>query len=111
MEAVTAIIGGGIRVGIALQGKKVRDDSRTLQQAGLSERSSLDTLGFTLEPSFTHASPSMTPKKHPLALPCETNQQFPRYYLFLLSIPSSDHVSQFSYFSFIMYSPGLLLLP
>ncbi|PIN12176.1 hypothetical protein CDL12_15222 [Handroanthus impetiginosus] len=54
MEAVTAILGSGIRVGIVLQGKKVRDDNRTLQQAGISQNSNLDTLGFTLEPSFTH---------------------------------------------------------
>ncbi|KAL0452827.1 UNVERIFIED_CONTAM: Telomere repeat-binding protein 4 [Sesamum latifolium] len=33
MEAVTAILGNGIRVGVVLQGKKVRDDNRTLQQA------------------------------------------------------------------------------
>ncbi|KAL1559430.1 hypothetical protein AAHA92_09775 [Salvia divinorum] len=33
MEAVTAILGSGVRVGVVLQGKKVRDDNRTLQQA------------------------------------------------------------------------------
>ncbi|XP_042016434.1 telomere repeat-binding protein 2-like [Salvia splendens] len=33
MEAITAIPGNGVRVGAVLQGKKVRDDKRTLQQA------------------------------------------------------------------------------
>ncbi|KAJ7960131.1 Telomere repeat-binding protein [Quillaja saponaria] len=32
MEAVTAILGGGLRVGVLLKGKKVRDDNRTLLQ-------------------------------------------------------------------------------
>ncbi|EPS64950.1 hypothetical protein M569_09831, partial [Genlisea aurea] len=54
LEAVTAILGGGIRVGIFFQGKKVRDDNRTLHQAGISQQSNLDNLGFTLEPNFAH---------------------------------------------------------
>ncbi|KAK4480279.1 hypothetical protein RD792_013347 [Penstemon davidsonii] len=80
MEAVTAILGGGLRVGVVLQGKKIRDDSRTLQQAGISQSSNLDSLGFTLEPSFTPVSPSKTPKKQklPLLLPCEADHQLPR---------------------------------
>ncbi|XP_060175495.1 telomere repeat-binding protein 4-like isoform X1 [Lycium barbarum] len=57
MEAVTAILGSGLRVGVVLQGKKVRDDNRTLQQAGISQNGNLDTLGFTLEPSFTKVRP------------------------------------------------------
>ncbi|KAK4436601.1 Telomere repeat-binding protein 4 [Sesamum alatum] len=78
MEAVTAILGNGIRVGVVLQGKKVRDDNRTLQQAGISESSNLDTLGFTLEPSFSHVSPATTAKKLPSSLPCDADEEFPR---------------------------------
>ncbi|KAI3470749.1 hypothetical protein Pfo_027412 [Paulownia fortunei] len=78
MEAVTAILGSGIRVGVVLQGKKVRDDNRTLQQAGISQSSNLDTLGFTLEPCFTHVSPSMTTKKLPSVFPCDADQKLPR---------------------------------
>ncbi|XP_075502699.1 telomere repeat-binding protein 4-like [Primulina tabacum] len=78
LEAVNAILGGGIRVGVVLQGKKVRDENRTLQQAGISEICNLDTLGFTLEPSFTNLPSSMTPKKLPLALTCDADQQLPR---------------------------------
>ncbi|KAG8390851.1 hypothetical protein BUALT_Bualt01G0126600 [Buddleja alternifolia] len=78
MEAVTAILGGGIRVGVVLQGKKVRDDNRSLQQAGISPSSNLETLGFTLEPSFTNVTPSMSTKKPPLILPCDADEQIPR---------------------------------
>lgn len=85
MEAVTAILGSGIRVGVILQGKKVRDDNRTLKQAGISQSSNLDTLGFSLEPCFTHASTSKTTQKLPSVLPCEADQEFPRYDDFKLS--------------------------
>ncbi|KAH6777699.1 hypothetical protein C2S51_009011 [Perilla frutescens var. frutescens] len=78
MEAVTAILGSGVRVGVVLQGKKVRDDNRTLQQAGISQNSNLDTLGFMLEPSFTNISPSMTTKKGPAAPPSDTVQELLR---------------------------------
>lgn len=79
MEAITAILGSGVRVGVVLHGKKVRDDSRTLQQAGISQNSNLDTLGFTLEPSFTNISPSMATKKHPPVLACDADQDIIRY--------------------------------
>ncbi|KAK4489675.1 hypothetical protein RD792_005488, partial [Penstemon davidsonii] len=78
MEAVTAILGGGTRVGVVLQGEKVGDDNTTLQQAGISQSSTLDTLGFTLEPSFTHVSPSTTPKKLPLILPYDADKPLSR---------------------------------
>ncbi|ESQ41334.1 hypothetical protein EUTSA_v10012893mg [Eutrema salsugineum] len=50
MEAVTALLGDGIRIGVLVQGKKVRDDNNTLSQTGLSCRENLGNLGFTLEP-------------------------------------------------------------
>ncbi|XP_073140402.1 telomere repeat-binding protein 4-like [Henckelia pumila] len=80
LEAFTAILSGGIRVGVVLQGKKVRDENRTLQQAGISESCNLDTLDFTLEPRLSNLSSSMTQKKLPLVLPCEgdADQQLPR---------------------------------
>ncbi|XP_019448621.1 PREDICTED: telomere repeat-binding protein 5-like isoform X2 [Lupinus angustifolius] len=56
LDAVTAILGGGLRVGVSLQGKKVRDDSKTLIQTGISLDSHLGSLGFTLEPN---SSPSL----------------------------------------------------
>ncbi|KAG7550553.1 Ubiquitin domain [Arabidopsis thaliana x Arabidopsis arenosa] len=51
-EAVTALLGGGIRIGVLVQGKKVRDDNNTLSQTGLSCRENLGNLGFTLEPGL-----------------------------------------------------------
>ncbi|KAI7747959.1 hypothetical protein M8C21_031462 [Ambrosia artemisiifolia] len=57
MEAVTAILHGKLHVGVLVQGKKVRDDNRTLQQSGISQNCNLETLGFTLEPSLPEASP------------------------------------------------------
>ena len=51
METVMAILGGGVHVGVLLQGKKVRDDNRTLVQTGISCKENLDTLSFMLEPS------------------------------------------------------------
>ncbi|CAH8359932.1 unnamed protein product [Eruca vesicaria subsp. sativa] len=50
MEAVSVLLSGGIRVGVLVQGKKVRDDKRTLSQTGISCEENLSNLGFTLEP-------------------------------------------------------------
>lgn len=57
MEAVMAIIGGGMHVGVLLQGEEIGDDNRTLEQTGLSCNENLDTLSFMLEPSSLLASP------------------------------------------------------
>ncbi|KAL1542187.1 telomere repeat-binding protein 4-like [Salvia divinorum] len=78
MEAITAILGNGVRVGVVLQGKKVRDDNRTLQQAGISQNSDLDTLDFTLEPTFTNICSSMTPKKLTSVFPCDADEELMR---------------------------------
>ncbi|XP_038989044.1 telomere repeat-binding protein 2-like isoform X2 [Phoenix dactylifera] len=65
LEAVTAILGRGLRVGVLLQGKKVRDDSKTLRQAGISHGEELDNLGFTLEPNPTQAPAPLTSPEDP----------------------------------------------
>ncbi|KAK8542229.1 hypothetical protein V6N13_137198 [Hibiscus sabdariffa] len=70
MEAVTALLGGRIHVGVLFQGKKVRDDSRTLSQSGISSEDNLDALGFTLEPGPAIAPPPLCSEDHPLLLPC-----------------------------------------
>ncbi|GMN41480.1 hypothetical protein TIFTF001_010703 [Ficus carica] len=59
MEAVTAILGGGLHVGILFEGEKIRDDNITLLQTGLSCKDNLDTLGFTLEPNTMQVSPAI----------------------------------------------------
>ncbi|WOL14904.1 telomere repeat-binding protein 2-like [Canna indica] len=63
METVTAILKGGLRVGVVLQGKKVRDDSKTLCQVGISSSEKLDSLGFTLEPVPTQTQPPPSLKR------------------------------------------------
>ncbi|CAI0443244.1 unnamed protein product, partial [Linum tenue] len=55
VEAVTALLGGGLRVGLVLHGKKVRDDNRTLLQTGITSTENIETLGFTLEPNSVQA--------------------------------------------------------
>ncbi|KAF5790271.1 putative transcription factor MYB-HB-like family [Helianthus annuus] len=52
MEAIRTYLGGKLRVGMTLEGKKVKDNNRTLKQIGISVNRDLDTLGFTLEPSL-----------------------------------------------------------
>ncbi|XP_059459128.1 telomere repeat-binding protein 4 [Corylus avellana] len=74
MEAVTAILGGGLHVGILLQGRKVRDDNRTLLQTGISCKDNLDSLGFTLEPSTVQTSPPMCSDDLPPLLTCDSSQ-------------------------------------
>ena len=59
MEAVTAALRGGFRIGVILQGKKVRDDSKTLLQTGISHDNQLDALGFTLEPISSQSLPTV----------------------------------------------------
>ncbi|TVU47580.1 hypothetical protein EJB05_07186 [Eragrostis curvula] len=60
LEAVNAILGGGLRVGVLHHGKKVRDDSKTLMQAGIGHDDMLDNLGFSLEPNCAQ-NPSQVP--------------------------------------------------
>jgi hypothetical protein len=57
MEAVTTLLRGGLRVGMILNGKKLRDDSKTLLQTGISHDNALDALGFTLEPNSSQSLP------------------------------------------------------
>ncbi|XP_047310826.1 telomere repeat-binding protein 2-like [Impatiens glandulifera] len=60
MEAVTAILSGGLRVGVVMQGKKVGDDSRTLLQTGITHDDKIDALGFTLEPNPSETTTTTT---------------------------------------------------
>lgn len=51
MDAVTAIFSGELHVGVMLQGKKIRDDTKTLLQTGICHDDKIDALGFILEPN------------------------------------------------------------
>ncbi|KAF2311856.1 hypothetical protein GH714_027020 [Hevea brasiliensis] len=77
MEAVTAILGGGLRVGVLLQGKKVRDDNKTLLQTGICHNIQLDALGFSLEPNSSRTPPSLSPGDSPFLV--DTPQPVSRY--------------------------------
>lgn len=69
MEAVTAILGGGLRVGVLLQGKKIRDDNKTLFQTGISHDNQLDSLGFALEPNPSRTPHALDQEDCPCILP------------------------------------------
>ncbi|CDP09072.1 unnamed protein product [Coffea canephora] len=79
MEAVTAILSGELRVGVLLQGKKIRDDNKTLLQTGISHDNKLDALGFTLEPNLSQAPPPVSLEDHPFLLSCDSPQPLSRY--------------------------------
>ncbi|KAG5515277.1 hypothetical protein RHGRI_036350 [Rhododendron griersonianum] len=79
MEAVDAILGGGLRVGVLLQGKKIRDDNKTLLQTGLAHNNKLDALGLSLEPTVSQSPPPLCNEDHPLLLSCNAPQPLTRY--------------------------------
>ncbi|KAH1055430.1 hypothetical protein J1N35_033495 [Gossypium stocksii] len=72
MEAVTALIGGGIHVGLLLQEKKVRDDSRTLSQAVVLLINYCLVSGSLAIPVVNTGIPNCTPN-----LPLLTNSENP----------------------------------
>lgn len=63
MEALSSILKGGLGVGILLQGKKIKDDNKTLLQTGILRGNELDSLGFSLEPNSFRTSQSSHPAK------------------------------------------------
>ncbi|GFP82318.1 telomere repeat-binding protein 5 [Phtheirospermum japonicum] len=89
MEAVNSVLGGGLRVGVLLQGKKIRDDNKTLAQTGISHDNKMDTLGFTLEPSTSAPAPiRLYPEDRPGQMLCQSPQPLARY------PPSTPRVTQ-----------------
>ena len=65
---MTAVLGDGLHVGILLQGKKVRDDSKTLLQTGISQDHKHHNLGFTLEPRHMQIRPPPCPVEQGLTM-------------------------------------------
>nr|GMD20306.1 telomere repeat-binding protein 5-like isoform X1 [Ipomoea batatas] len=64
----------------SIQGKKIRDDNKTLLQTGISRDDKPDTLGFSLEPIPPKASsPPPCPEERPNLLSCDTPQPLRRY--------------------------------
>lgn len=76
MEAASALLRGGLHVGVLLHGKKIRDDTKTLFQTGISHENKVDSLGFTLEPSSTAAP---VQQDRPDKVLCENPQPLARY--------------------------------
>ncbi|KQK22345.1 telomere repeat-binding protein 5 [Brachypodium distachyon] len=60
LEAVNAMLGGGLRVGLLHHGKKIRDDNKTLMQAGIAHDDVLDNLDFSLEPNCAQHPPQLS---------------------------------------------------
>lgn len=56
MEAMIAVLGDGLHVGIRLQGKRVRDDTKTLLQTWICHGDKRHRLG-ALEPKHVHITP------------------------------------------------------
>ncbi|KZV53568.1 telomere repeat-binding protein 5 [Dorcoceras hygrometricum] len=79
MDAVNAILGGGLRVGVLLQGKMIRDDNITLSQSGISQDKKMDMLGFSLEPSISQAPLQSFPDNRPCQLLHNDPQPLVRY--------------------------------
>lgn len=79
LEAVTAVLGGGLRVGVFLQEKKIRDDNRTLLQSGISHDDLLEALGFSLEPNSSQAPLFLQHEDGNSLLSCDTLQELNRY--------------------------------
>ncbi|RDY03071.1 Telomere repeat-binding protein 4, partial [Mucuna pruriens] len=71
MEAVMTILEGGVHVGVLVQGRKIKDDNKTLLQTGVSCKENLDKLGFMLESSSFQASPTVCVGE---PSQCETSQ-------------------------------------
>ncbi|XP_024968583.1 telomere repeat-binding protein 5 isoform X2 [Cynara cardunculus var. scolymus] len=79
MEAVTAIFSGELHVGVMLQGKRIRDDNKTLLQTGICHDNKLDALGFTLEPNQLQVPPSQCPEDRSVVPPPATPKPLTRY--------------------------------
>lgn len=62
LDALTALLCDDFCVGVQVQGKKLRDDSKTLVEAGICHGGMLQNLSFTLDPKRNRvATPSFPP--------------------------------------------------
>ena len=111
METVTAILGGGLCVGVFVKGKKIRDDNKTLVQTGIHNDNRADALGFTLEPLSSQVPSPQCPEDHTFVPPEELIRQalYSVYYSICLSlffglVDLSSFLITYSYVGF-MYKP------
>ncbi|KAJ3699387.1 hypothetical protein LUZ61_003092 [Rhynchospora tenuis] len=52
LEAMAAMLGEGLHVGVTVHGKKVQDDAASLVQAGINPGKKTDNIDFSIEPKF-----------------------------------------------------------
>ncbi|KAF6161341.1 hypothetical protein GIB67_009228 [Kingdonia uniflora] len=78
-EAVTTMPGGGLQVGIVLQGEQVRDENGTLLLTGLLHDDKLDSLGITLQPKPYPSPPLLCDEDPSFLVHCSTPQPLTRY--------------------------------
>ncbi|KAF6143143.1 hypothetical protein GIB67_000366 [Kingdonia uniflora] len=78
-EAVTTMLGGGLQVGIVLQGEQVRDENGTLLLTGILHDNKLDSLGFTLQPKPYSSSPLLCDEDPSFLVHRSTPQPLIRY--------------------------------
>ncbi|CAH2038655.1 unnamed protein product [Thlaspi arvense] len=78
LEAVTTILGGGLRIGVLVHGKKVRDDNKMLLQTGVSLDTLSDSLGFCLEPNPPQSTKPFSPEESDFVRPCNVPQTLTR---------------------------------
>lgn len=79
MDAAMNLLGGGLRVRVLMQGKKVPDEAASLSQIGISRSAKPESLGFMLEPSPVLTSASATAEDPLLVLSRAANQPAARY--------------------------------
>lgn len=78
MEALSTLLRGGLHVGVFFQGKKIRDDNRTLLQSGIGRNDLVESLGVTLEPNAVHASLPMSSEDNCLVLSSDVPEPLSR---------------------------------
>lgn len=78
MDAAMNLLGGGLRVRVLMQGKKVPDEGATLSQIGISREAKAESVGFMLEPSPVVTSSCGTGEDPLLVLSRAANQPAPR---------------------------------
>jgi hypothetical protein len=49
---MAAMLGDGLHVGITVHGKKMRDNTATLVQAGINRGKKIENLDFSIEPKY-----------------------------------------------------------
>ncbi len=94
MEAAMNLLGGGLRVRVLLQGKKVPDEAVTLLQLGISHNTKPESLDFMLEPSPLPTSSSATAEDPLLVLSHAASPPVPR---------SANHCSCVVFFNLVIH--------